>query len=416
MKILFITHRFPHPPNRGDRIRSFHFLKRFSEMGSVTLATFYEQTPSAESQAVLESLCSEIVACRWEKRRKWLRAGRAFLCGKTMTEGFFHSKKFQNQLRKYVQETKFDRIVIFCSSMFQYADLFKGTPNETTPLLVDLVDVDSQKWFDYAAHTRGLKKYIFQKEGFRLRQLELKIGRHSDALTAVTPAEIELYRKIAEDAQTTKDTQNICPLFVVPNGVDTQYFDPERHELAAVPVIPERLVFVGALDYRANIEGVEWFVKNVFLTLHERFPTSTFELVGSRPTAALKRLAAQTPGVLLAGTVPDVRPYLKQASVVVVPLQVGRGLQNKVLEACSMNRPTVVSTCAAEGIEPETQAELRICRHSDEWFTTLSELFQNSETREKTGRNGRQKVLAHYSWNVQLNVLESLLNETVHRN
>lgn len=407
MNILFITHRFPYPPNRGDSIRSFHFLKRFSEMGSVTLASLYEQPPSAESETVLKTLCSEIIISRWGQRRKWLRAGGALLRGKTMTEGLFFNRKLRHELRECVVKTRFDGIVVFCSSMFQYLDVLQGTPNEKTPVVVDLVDVDSQKWYDYAARSRNWKRYIFHTEGKRLRRLETRIGNRCDALLAVTPEEIALYRSFSECT---------CSLAAVPNGVDTQFFDPKIPELAELSEIPKRLVFVGALDYHANVDGVEWFVKNVFPPLRERFSDCVFDVVGSRPAAVLKSLAENTPGMNLVGTVPDVRPYLKRAAAAVIPLQVARGLQNKVLEACSMERPTVTSTCAAEGIEPETQSALRICRTPKEWLETLTELFQDTEARQNLGRLARLKAEKHYGWNAQLNVLESVLRTAAEKN
>lgn len=407
MDLLFITHRFPHPPNRGDSIRSFHFLERFSEMGSVHLATLYEQEPSDESQRVLGELCASVLACRWGQNRKWLKAGWALLSGKTMTEGLFFKLRFRHQLRKLFSEKHFDRIVIFCSSMTQYLDARKGTCNEKTPVIVDLVDVDSQKWFDYSARSHGWRKWIFRLEGQRLRRLETRVGTHCAALLAVTPEEIALYESFA--GETVKALNPNLRIAAIPNGVDTKFFDASLPELARIPEIPHRLVFVGALDYRANVGGVEWFVENVLPELRNRFEDCEFDVVGSRPTASLCRLAETTPGMNLVGTVPDVRPYLQRASVAVIPLQVARGLQNKVLEACSMTKPVVASVCAAEGIHCETNEDLRICSSPQQWTETISDLFANSDLRARLGQNARKMVELRYGWEPQLTKLENLL-------
>jgi len=410
MKTLFITHRFPHPPNRGDSIRSFHFLERFAEMGSVHLATLYEQEPSEESFRVLNGLCAGVLAFPWGKRRRWFRAGFSLLRGKTMTEGLFGDPRLKKALRKLVSEEKFDRIVVFCSSMAQYLETLRGTVNENTPILTDLVDVDSQKWFDYAARARGWKKLVFQLEGRRLRNLEICIGRRSSAIMAVTPEETALYRSFADG----KVPEELL-IKDIPNGVDTQYFDAADPELADVVEILKRLVFVGALDYRANADGVEWFVKNVLPEVRKRFPDCEFDVVGSRPGPGLKQLAEVTPGMNLIGTVPDVRPYLKRASVVVVPLQVARGIQNKVLEACAMSRPVIASPGAAEGIQCRTSEDLLVCGTPENWIGKLSELFENAELRARLSENGRRMVEMSYCWAVQLGKLESLLHEMTDR-
>lgn len=404
MDVLFITHRFPHPPNRGDSIRSFHFLERFSQMGNLYLATLYDQEPSAESRRILNERCVEVLARRWGRYRKWIRAGKALLTGQTMTEGLFFNRDFRKGLKELVQKKKFDRIVVFCSSMFQYLDVLSETPNENTPVIVDLVDVDSQKWFDYSSRSRGWKKYVFQLEGRRLRRLETRIGGECAALLAVTPEEIALYRSFIDEP-----TRSRLHLEAIPNGVNVEYFDPLRPEFQETAELPDRLVFVGALDYRANVDGVEWFAANVLPDLRQEFPNCEFDVVGSRPVPVLKRLAETVPGINLAENVPDVRPYLKRASVVIVPLQVARGLQNKVLEACAMARPVVASQCAAEGIQNRTSEDFLVCQTAEEWKLALSTLLQNPALRRKYAENGRKMIEKHYAWDAQLNRLEDLV-------
>lgn len=409
MNILFITHRFPYPPNRGDSIRSFHFLERFAAMGSVSLASLYDEEPSAETREALGKLCQNVVACRWGHKRRWFRAACALMNGKTMTEGLFFRHEFRNKLRKLVSQTQFDRIVVFCSSMFQYLDVLKGTRNEQTPVVVDLVDVDSQKWFDYAEKARGWKRLVFRTEGRRLRKLEIQIGNRCSALLAVTPEETALYKSFA-----VGKIPESLRIEAIPNGVKTDFFDPTLPELAAIPELPHRLVFVGALDYRANVGGVEWFVQNVLPPLRGRFADCQFDVVGSNPVSSLVHLAETEPGMDLVGTVPDVRPYLKRASVVVIPLQVARGLQNKVLEACAMARPTVVSPCAGEGIQRLTNDDFRVCAEPEEWVETLTRLFLSNEERAALAQHGQELAEQNYGWNAQLRKLENVL-EVVNR-
>ncbi|MCL4722402.1 MAG: glycosyltransferase, partial [Gammaproteobacteria bacterium] len=206
---------------------------------------------------------------------------------------------------------------------------------EGLPVLVDLVDVDSQKWFDYARQARGWKRWMFDLEGRRMRRLEGALPQRAAALMVVSEQEAALYRSFHPTGQ----------IHAIPNGVDLDYFRPD--EGGEIPAA-ESCVFVGALDYRANIDGVLWFCREVWPGVRRRYPRAVFRLVGSNPVAAVHRLA-RLPGVQLVGNVADVRPYLREAAAVVIPLRVARGIQNKLLEALAVRKATVVTPQALEG-------------------------------------------------------------------
>lgn len=399
MKILFLTHRFPHPPNRGDSIRSFHFLQRMAEMGNVWLATLYDQTPQKESWTVLNGLCEKVLAVPWGKWGKWRRAAVSLGMGKTMTEGLFYHPTLLRGVQKWSREESWDVVVVFCSSMFPYVESMERVWTDRPRIVTDLVDVDSQKWFDYAREAPLWKKILFQTEGKRLREREKEIGQKSDVLLAVTDEEVALYR-------------SFCPIdsiFSVPNGVDTEYFNAAQPFLQAEKEIPYRTVFVGALDYQANVEGIRWFLEKVLPSLRKRYPEFVLDVVGNRPTASLQQICRNTPGVNLVGGVPDVRPWLKRAQVVVIPLQVARGLQNKVLEACSMGKAVVVSPCAAEGIQGVAGRDFVISSSPECWVERLSQLFQEETQRILLGQFGRKLAVEKYGWQAQLDRLTSFL-------
>ncbi|MDO4584791.1 MAG: TIGR03087 family PEP-CTERM/XrtA system glycosyltransferase [Planctomycetia bacterium] len=399
MKILFLTHRFPHPPNRGDSIRSFHFLRRMASMGKVWLGTLYDQTPQEESWEVLNGLCENVLAVPWGKWGKWRRAAVSLAMGKTMTEGLFSHPVLRRGLQEWARQESWDVVVVFCSSMFPYIAAMEPIWTRRPRIVTDLVDVDSQKWFDYAREAPLWKKILFRTEGKRLREWEKKVGQKSDVLLAVTDEEVALYR-------------SFCPIesiFSVPNGVDTEYFNAEQPFLQAEVEIPCRGVFVGALDYQANVEGVRWFLEKVLPPLRKRCPDFVLDIVGNRPTATLQQVCRNTPGAHLIGGVPDVRPYLKRTQVVVIPLQVARGLQNKVLEACSMGKAVVVSPCAAEGIQGVAGQDFVVCSSVEAWQQTLPRLFEEESRRTLLGQAGRKLVVEKYGWQTQLDRLASFL-------
>ncbi len=401
--VLFLVHRIPYPPNRGDRIRSFHILDYLVRRAEVALAFLSEQTPSAEAIEEIEGRCGWVGWTRWGRWRRWLRAAWSFLCGRTATEGLFASGSLRRKLRDWLQDHQPDAVLVFCSSMAQYLDL-PGLENVRT--VVDLVDVDSQKWFDYADLSRGWRRWVYREEGRRLRRLEVQIGRRASAVVLTTPHEAALYRRIAPEAN----------IQVVLNGVDIEYFHPNFSPSRKIgeagessPDAEARCVFVGALDYQANIDGIAWFCQEVWPLVRRRCPKAEFVVVGSNPSGEVHRLAQQTPGVRLVGPAPDVRPYLAEAEVVVVPLRVARGIQNKVLEGLAMGKAVLATPQALEGLAVQPGREAESAEEPSAWVEKLFALWADPQRRTALGQAGRTYVETHHRWDETLRPLARVL-------
>jgi sugar transferase (PEP-CTERM/EpsH1 system associated) len=262
------------------------------------------------------------------------------------------------------------------------------------PLVVDLIDVDSQKWLDYAAAFHGWKRWVYRNEGNRLRRLEIALARRCRALTLVSEAECRLFRTFCQEGDVR----------AVPNGVDLEYFAPRP---AASPTIS--CVFVGAMDYPPNVDAVVWFAEQVWPPLRQAQPQATFAIVGRRPTDAVLKLANQ-PGIDVLGGVPDVRTYLAQASVAVAPLRIARGIQNKVLEALAMGLPVVASSAAMEGLDAADGRELVRADTPQEWIDALLGLWNSPDRRRALAEAGRRYVEAHHAWSACLQEFSRLLN------
>ncbi len=377
--MLFLAHRVPYPPNRGDRIRSFHLLSYLAERADVSLAYLSDDLPPEETNRALAGICRR-VACERVGRTRWLHAAGSLAAGHTATEGLFRSGRLRRTLWQWTAETRFDVVVVFCSSMAQYLDL-PGLAD--VPAVVDLVDVDSEKWFDYARETHGIGRLLFRLEGRRLRRLEASLADRARAITVVSRAEADLYRSF-------RPAENV---HAVPNGVDLEYFRP-----AAQPE-PEgivRCVFVGALDYRANVDGLTWFCREVWPMVVGEVPGAALQIVGSNPGPVVRRLAAQE-AVELVGPVLDVRPYLAGA-VAVAPLRVARGIQNKVLEAMAMGRPVVASPAALEGLELQPGRDALCAGEPKAWHARLTDLLRNSAERKRLGEAARRYVETRHHW------------------
>lgn len=392
VKILYLVHRTPYPPNRGDRIRSYHLLDYMAARAEVHLAFLAHTPPEPETLAVLQDRCARVAAVAVEPRRRWLRAAIRFAAGGTATEGLFASPRLRQTLRRWTDETRFDAVLVFCSSMVQYLDL-PGLAD--VPVVIDLVDVDSQKWFDYAEHARGPKRWGFAAEGRRLRRLERSLPEAAAAITLVSQPEVDLYHRF-------------CPadcVHAIGNGVDLAYFRPWRSEDEATT---PTCVFVGALDYRANLDGITWFAERVWPAVRRRLPEARFLLVGGNPGRTARRLGAM-PGVELVGEVPDVRPYLAAATLSVVPLRVARGVQNKVLESLAMGKAVIASPQSVEGLALEPGEHVCLAATEQEWSDGVVTLLADADRRAQLGRAGRAEVERRYCWDRQLEPLGALL-------
>jgi sugar transferase (PEP-CTERM/EpsH1 system associated) len=258
---------------------------------------------------------------------------------------------------------------------------------------VDLVDVDSQKWLDYGAFDRGPRARLYRMEGTRLRQLEQTLPSWARAVTLVSDAEAELFRQFC----------SWDGVHAVTNGVDLDYFRP------MAPAPPEDgCVFVGALDYRPNVDAVTWFGKEVWPRLRRRRPDARLRLVGRRPVPEVTALA-RVAGIEVVGQVPDVRPYLAGAAVVVAPLRIARGLQNKVLEAMAMGLAVVATAKAHEGLEARPGEHLCVVDAPAAFADTVTDLLGSPERRQALGRAARRFVEAHHSWSASMAKLDTVL-------
>jgi sugar transferase (PEP-CTERM/EpsH1 system associated) len=259
--------------------------------------------------------------------------------------------------------------------------------------VVDLVDVDSQKWLDYAAVSRGPLRWLYAAEGRRLRRLEGALPSWARAVTLVSEAEADLYRGFCEPGA----------VHAVPNGVDLEYFRPRPHQ-----AVEPACVFVGALDYRPNVDAACWFCDEVWPAVWRRRLQAEVWLVGRRPAPAVQRLA-ERPGVRVVGQVRDVRPYVARAALAVVPLRLARGLQNKVLEALAMGKAVVASPQALAGLKPHSDVPAVTARSPEEWVGQVVRLLGDEPLRRELGARGRGYVEEHHRWNTCLGPFESLL-------
>jgi sugar transferase (PEP-CTERM/EpsH1 system associated) len=383
--VLFLAHRVPYPPDKGDRIRTFHLLRFLSQRARVHLACLADEPVADETLLALNRHCERVAIVPVGSWSRWFRAGFSLIRGGTASEGAFDIPELWTVLRRWASDTHFDISLASASSIASYLHLEEL---RDVPAVIDLIDVDSQKWFDYAASRRGPRAWLYRIEGSRLRRLEQTISAWARAITLVGEAEVAIYRQFCPGG----------PVHAITNGVDLGYFQPTPLVGPASCRSEEpSCVFVGALDYLPNIEGSLWFCREVWPEVRRRRPEAKFYLVGRRPSPAVQRLAG-LPGVELVGQVPDVRPYLAGATVTVVPLWIARGVQNKVLESLAMARPTIASPPVLAGLKAQPGVHLFQASSPEEWLRTILALFDDPALGRRLGEAGRRYVEEHHCW------------------
>jgi polysaccharide biosynthesis protein PslH len=388
--VLYLVHRVPYPPDKGDRIRTYHLLRYLARRSAVHLACLADEPVPQETLTVLRGVCARLAVVPLGKRTRLLRAAGSFLRGRTISEGVFHSPALVQVLGDWARETPFHVALASASSLIPY---LRSNELRQVPAVVDLIDVDSQKWFDYAAAGGGLRALLYRTEGRRLRALEQTLPLWARAATVVSEPEADLF-------------QQFCPwagIHAVANGVDLDYFRPPT------PVPAENgCVFVGALDYPPNVDAACWFGKEVLPLIHRRHPGACLRLVGRQPLPEVRRLA-NVPGIEVVGQVPDVRPYVAGAAVAVVPLRIARGLQNKVLEAMAMGKPVVASPQALTALRDKPDLPALTAAEPREWVEQVTHLLDNTSLRRELGTAGRRYVEASHDWERCLEPFEALL-------
>jgi sugar transferase (PEP-CTERM/EpsH1 system associated) len=394
--ILYLTHRVPHPPNRGDRIRTYNFLRYLAQRTNVWLGCLADEPVSDETRQVLGELCEKVAIVPVEPHLRWVRAGLSFALGRTISEGAFNSPELKATVRRWATEARFDSTLCSSSALTPYLRLTEFIP---TGHHVDLIDVDSEKWFDYSQSSSAPKSWIYGLEARRMRRLESSLSEWMRGIAVVSEPEARLYRSFRPDGR----------IQAIPNGVDVDYFSPVSGRSAnRNSEQTSGCVFVGALDYKPNVDGICWFAREIWPAILKQRPDETLKIVGREPVAEVRELNS-LPGVEVVGTVPDVRPFLSDASVAVVPLRIARGVQNKVLEALAMAKAVVASPDPLVGLDVEDGTHLFTAREPDEWVARVLELLDDASLRGDMGLAAQAYVTANHRWEQCLASLNKFL-------
>lgn len=392
--LLYLVHRLPYPPNKGDKVRSYHLLRHLAQSHDIFLGTFIDDKEDWLYVSKIKSLCADLHVVSLNPLLAKLRSLMGLLTGAPLTLPYYQKRELRSWVEEVMARYEIDAIVVFSSAMAQYVPWQDGRT-----VLVDFVDLDSAKWDQYAPAHRWPMSWIYRREGRRLLGFECEVAERADCSFFVTENETELFRKSVPDCRANVET--------IMNGVDADFFNPEVESASPFVSGTKNIVFTGAMDYWPNVDAVAWFAKEVFPVLRAEWSSLNFYIVGRSPAATVEGLAGN--GVIVTGTVPDVRPYLKHADVVVAPMRLARGIQNKILEAMAMACPVVAAKSCVDAIGAKPGVEICEAEDAEAYVDFVGRLLRDREHSEALAQAGRGFILSRYGWDVHLSKLDAYL-------
>ena len=390
-RVVFLCQRVPWPPDRGDRITTWHFLEHLLDRGAdVVIGCFREQARDEAAVDFLRSRCREVVAPRLRRGIRKLTSLRGLLTGEALTLPFFRDGALRAAAARWSTPPP-DLVWVYSSSMAQYARAMPAAAK-----IMQFAELDSDKWRQYAAVGGVLGRWIYGREARRLLAFETEVARSFSRSLVVSEVEAELFRRCIPGVEPD----------VLPNGVDVEHFtsagDGERD--------PHTAIFTGVMDYEPNVDGVVWFAERCWPALRERFPAARLLVVGSKPVARVRALG-ELPGVTVTGRVATTPPWFDRAAVAIAPLRLARGVQNKVLEAMSMALPVVASPQAAQGLGDVPPETLAVAGGEAATVDAVATLFADPPGARRIGAAAAAWVRREWRWQRMYERLDAMLAE-----
>ncbi|MBW1793375.1 MAG: TIGR03087 family PEP-CTERM/XrtA system glycosyltransferase [Deltaproteobacteria bacterium] len=413
MKILYLAHRIPYPPNKGDKIRSFNEIKYLSSSHEIHLACLADNPADLKHANDLNQYCKKVYVAPLNKTIAKAKSLTSLFHDRPLSVAYFYSNSLQTVINQWLSGNSYDAIICFSSPMAEYL-LRSPTlryrfslrhvpyPMRHAPrLIMDFCDLDSDKWLQYSQRSRFPLNLVYRVEHKRLFKYEKRINQLFNHSVFVSRNEADLFSRLSPEAK------NIS---VIPNGVDYNHFSPQASGLEPLALSRKTpvLLFTGAMDYHANIEGVTWFSDSIFPRVKKEVRAAQFYIVGSNPHPRVKSLDNGA-GIMVTGFVQDTRPYYQAAGVCVIPLRLARGVQNKVLEAMAMGKAVVTTSKAIEGIQALREEHVLVANNPEDFSGAVLMLLNHEARRNRLGAMAREFVMKNHHWPTNMKKLEALL-------
>ncbi len=390
MRILYLVHRIPYPPDKGDKIRSFRWLSHLARNHEVHLVTLLDDEGDRPHVAALDRYCQSVHVAVMPRLASGISAARRLLGGDPLSLAWFHQADSQRAVDAILARENIDVALCFSSTTAEY---LKHHPS--VPRVMDMVDVDSSKFASYSERERLFRRRLYAMEGKRLAAYEEEIARDFDATVLCTEPEAAMLRVRVPEARVD----------VIGNGVDlpsSSLIPAERSE--------PRLLFIGAMDYLPNIDAVVFAAKEVLPRIRKSVPGANFHIVGRNPTRDVVELGS-LPGVEVHGAVDSLEPHLAAAAAALIPLRIARGIQNKVLEAMAWELPVVTTPKILSSLGAVRGKHLEVGETADALAHAAINVLENREAARSMGAAARRFVADRFEWRSCETAMERLLEE-----
>lgn len=396
-ELLFLTQRIPYPPIKGEKIRPLQILRHLRQTFLVHLGCLVDDDSDWQHLGILRELCGETYFAPLNPRVAKVTCLRGLAGRRPLSVPYFHHRGLARWVRDLLARRRPAAVFVCSSAMAQYVGRAEALPRAS---VIDFADVDSDKWRQYAETRPWPMSWVYRRESRTLLDFDRGVAGRFRASTFVSAAEAGLFRRVAPEVA--------AKVHHVDSGVDHEYFSPAPEHPRPFPAGGPALVFTGTMSYWPNADAVSWFAHEVLPDLRRARGDIRFFIVGSSPTEKVRRLA-KLPGVFVTGRVPDVRPYLAHAAMVVAPLRVANGVQNKVLEAMAMSRLVIASRRALGGVSVEPGRDLIAAETAAEFARAIVEHLAAGDA-PAFGARARARVLERYDWSRNLQAFDRLLD------
>jgi len=394
-KLLYLVHRLPYPPNKGDKITSFNLLKYLSQRHNVYMGCFVDDPDDWQYIDYVNEFCTQSCIESLKPTTAKILSIRGLLTGSALSLPYYYNRKLDTWVDKVLENTEIDAVLIFSGVMAQYVS---GKLKPEIKSVLDLEDVDSDKWRVYAQEHTWPMNWIYQRESERLLAFESAMANEFDSTVLVSKDEADFFKKLVPSVA-DKVVARV-------QGVDSVFFDAHLTHENPYQLGQRVIVFTGAMDYWPNINAAVWFAKDIFPNIREQVSDACFYIVGMNPSDEVKGLDS-IEGVFVTGGVADVRPYIVHGEFAVVPLRLARGIQNKVLEAMALEKPILATSNALQGIQ---RYDGFVPLVADDEMAMIQGALNLLTGQEKQDiKAGRACVLEYYNWDTNLQTIETLL-------
>ena len=395
MNILYLCHRFPFPPKRGGKIRPFNMIRHLQASGhQVTVCSLSRSAAEAQEGQGIAAHCTAFHMGHVKEAVQFARMVLRLPWVTPSSMGYFYSSELAAKVNALLKAQRWDLIFVHCSSVAQYVEHVREVPK-----MLDFGDMDSQKWLEYANYKPWPLSWGYTLEGSKMLWAEKRLARRFDVCTATTRAEWDTLNRYGTGAATDW----------FPNGVDAQFFCPSDGVYDS-----DTVSFIGRMDYYPNQECMLRFCKLVWPLLLAQRPQLKLLVVGADPAPQIRALG-ELPGVTVTGSVPDVRPYIRGSALMVAPLAIARGTQNKILEAMAMGVPVVTSRAAAGGVDAEAEQHLLVADTPGEIASAVLRVLKNPAERGRLSAAGRERMLSHHAWPKSMQRLDGIIESCLRR-